>query len=268
MTGILSQAAQAAKKANLRESEDAPRLSAEASASLREPLALIKLASDYMLERGCLKNREELAECERAIRRGIFCMARALNHLDAVPRVRRSWFDLTRLCLRITEMIEYTLGFRKTRLVFTPPQRSIMFYGDESLIRRMLLCLIGEATCRSVEDGDEDKDKDSREKIVRLRLSQTPDGGILIYITGKAGDFAQNYMRAMARAQGGNLFVDSRGGEDVGIIISLPFTDAESGSTDGKASEAEFTPHGGMEEILTELAPLVPSEKFSEKYFD
>ncbi|MDR2421369.1 MAG: HAMP domain-containing histidine kinase [Oscillospiraceae bacterium] len=258
---------------------------ASAAASLRGPLALLKLASDRMLGGEEAPGAGASPECAAAMRRGIFAMERALNHLDAFvfpaesgsPLPERSHFDLARACRDLARAVEDALDLPGGRLVSDARALPAPFYGDRRLIERMLLCLIGNAF-EFTPDGTSVR-LAVRRAGGRILISVTDDGGGLpdgarrgIWArygsapggAGRGAGLGLSVVQSIAKMHGGGALLESRAGIGTSVIVSLPAHEPAY----ARAPEADRAPVCGVDEILTELAELVPAEKFSPRYLD
>ncbi|MDR2615028.1 MAG: sensor histidine kinase, partial [Oscillospiraceae bacterium] len=116
----------------------------------------------------------------------------------------------------------------------------------------------------------------------KLLISVTDDGGGLSdgarrdvwarygagpgrYVTGGAG-LGLSVVQSIARMHGGGALLESRPGIGTSVIVYLPAQEPRAEPRDADASY--YVPAGSMEEILTELAELVPAEKLSLRYLD
>ncbi|MDR1065243.1 MAG: HAMP domain-containing histidine kinase [Oscillospiraceae bacterium] len=270
---------------------DASDIVASAAAALRGPLALLKLASDRMLEQDGLCGVKDSSEYASAMRRGIFGMARALNHLDAFVFLaesgsalpERAYFDIVRVCRDLTRDVALALDLSDGRLTFSSAAGASAFYGDKRLIERMLLCLIGNAFAFTPEGTSVHLSVGKAGG--RTLISVTDDGGGFpegvgydvwaryrardsFRSVGRGAGMGLSVVQSIARMHGGGAVLESRAGVGASVLVSLPSPGPGLKYRAAGGRKPEYSPADGMDEILTELAELVPPEKFSAKYSD
>jgi heavy metal sensor kinase len=180
---------------------------AEASHELRTPLAIIRGEADVALSqpRTATEYQETLAivrdEARRLSRIVDDMLALARADADAHPLQREMFYlnDLIEECCRAVQ----TLAAQKNILVQCASLPDIEFYGDEELLRRMILNLLDNAIKYTPVGG-----------IVRIELSETHthirlrviDNGIGIPAEAAAQVFDRFYRvdKARSRAEGGS----------------------------------------------------------------
>jgi signal transduction histidine kinase len=263
---------------------------ASSSIALREPLAVLKHASDIVLPLAEKSTDGKTREYAAMMYRGVFGIMRALNRLDAFvhlvggeaapTRSGATHFDLLRVCRELSRTVSQTLDLDPGRLTFSSALRTKMVVGERQLIERMVLCLISNALTFTTPESV--IDIEVKETEGRAVITVSDDGGGIsddarhnvwarygqwreFDDTRRGGGFGLTVVQSIAKQHGGGALIESRPGEGTRVIV---FIDAERKNETVSDEPVQYSTALGMTEIFTELVELIPSDKFSMKYLD
>jgi signal transduction histidine kinase len=263
---------------------------ASSSMALREPLSVLKHASDIILPMAEKSQDAKTRDYAAMMYRGIFGIMRALNRLDAFihlaggdaapSRGGTSHFDLIRVGRELARTVSQTLDLEPGRLTFSSALRTKMVVGERQLVERMILCLISNALTFTTSETV--IDIDIKETDGRAVITVSDDGGGIsddarqnvwarygqwreFDDTRRGGGFGLTVVQSIAKLHGGGTLIESRPGEGTRVIV---FIDAESKPESVSDEAVQYSTVLGMTEIFTELVALIPADKFSMKYLD
>jgi len=262
---------------------------ASSTLAIREPLAILKHASEFILPAVEGLQDPKLTEYASLMYSGIFSVMRALNRLDAFVHLRSganslprgsTHFDLVRAGADLVDTVCMMLELPTERLRFASRLRAKTIVGERQLIERMLLCLVNNALVHTADDAQ-----------ITVSVRETEEHAVIVVTDNGCGiaedvrddvwtrygnwrelddtrrgvGFGFTVVQSIAKMHGGGTLIESRPGEGTSVIVSIDAGLRTVGVSD------EIVPYGtvmSMTEIFTELVDLIPSRKFSQKYLD
>ena len=262
---------------------------ASSTLAIREPLAILKHASEFVLPVVEGLQDPKLSEYASLMHSGVFSVMRALNRLDAFVHLRSganslprgsTHFDLVRACSDLVDTVCLMLELKPERLRFSSRLRVKTVVGERQLIERMLLCLVNNALVHTADDAQ-----------IVVSVRETEEHAVIVVTDNGCGiaedvrddvwtrygnwrelddtrrgvGFGFTVVQSIAKLHGGGTLIESLPGEGTSVIVSIDAGLRIVGVSD------ELVPYGtvmSMTEIFTELVDLIPSRKFSQKYLD
>lgn len=262
---------------------------ASSTLAIREPLAVLKHASEFILPAVEGLQDPRMTEYASLMYSGVFSVMRALNRLDAFVQLRSgtnalprgsTHFDLVRACSELVDTVCIMLELNSERLRFTSRLRVKTIIGERQLIERMLLCLINNALVHTADDAQ-----------IVVSVRETEEHAVIVVTDNGCGideavrddvwtrygswrelddtqrgvGFGFTVVQSIAKMHGGGTLIESRAGEGTSVIVSIDAGVRSPGVSD------EIVPYGtvvSMTEVFTELVDLIPPRKFAAKYLD
>jgi signal transduction histidine kinase len=184
--------------------------------------------------------------------------------------------DLGRLVEDLTHSAAVFTARRQTALSASVPGEECVVNADSPLLEKLLLILLSNALAHTGPEGhirvrlrrdgerfylsvdDDGEGMGPRELSYAFSLRRNPEPSDAASGAGLGLYIAQG----IARLHGGSILLRSRTGEGTRVTVMLPH------SADGRIRDACPPLAAGPEQILTELADLLPNEMYGSKYRD
>lgn len=189
--------------------------------------------------------------------------------------------DLARLCSDIASTVSLLCSDKGIDIDFSTRHGELYAYADSDKVERIILNLISNSIAHTPRDGrisiNLDKSGDTAFISVKdngcgipphmmaqlfTAYEREPDLSVPASFSGGLG---LGISRALAEAHGGALLIESREGEGCCVRVILPL---KSASFNVLESPAPNYVNSGMGLILTELAPVLDSRCYTEKFLD
>jgi len=261
-----------------RKSGDAARIADSAGAAMREQLAVIAMAANYILPAAESLGDERAKKYSAMLRRGLYKLRRLGESLEAFADDRELTedraFDLAALLRDTAEAAEEWLE-RKVDVMIEP--RELPFRGERALIRRAVLTLIGNCVKYAGEDARIIVSLSAQDGKVLISVADNGagiDGGGGESVWAKyretraytdtdetrgTGFGLSLVMSAAARHGGSAAIKSSRGGGTV-VVMTLPIR----GTDD--AVRSPVAEYNAERDALVTLADVMELEKFYGEY--
>lgn len=205
--------------------EEQRRFMADASHELRTPVAIVRGEAEVALsqtERSTDEYRESLVIVEDEGRRltriveDLFTLARA--DAGQYPLALTNFYldDIVGDCIRSIRSLALK---REVALCYEPPDKEIPFYGDEGLLRRMILNLLDNAIKHTAAGGHIRVGTTQRDGTYAIRIADTGAG---IPTAAQPHIFERFYRADKARAR-----ADGNNGSGAGLGLSIAMWVAE-----------------------------------------
>jgi len=274
------------------EAAQASSVIASSTLAIRDPLSILKHASEFVLPQLEKTGDPKTIEYVAMMHRGIFGIMRALNRLDAfvylqgeqpqLDRARQSHFDLVRVCREIAQTVTQVLDLDKDRIEFSSKLRTRMVFGERMLVERMVLCMLGNALIFTPEEAS-----------ITVTVRETSRNAIIVVSDNGNGisdaarqdvwarygqrrelddaqrgsGFGLSVVQAITKMHGGGTMIETKPGGGTSVIASLRLSEDQAEAL-VREDELKYATAQGMTEIFTELAELIPPRKLSAKYLD
>ncbi|MDR2502487.1 MAG: HAMP domain-containing histidine kinase [Oscillospiraceae bacterium] len=254
--------------------------------AIRDPLAVLSLSANFIIPTAERTGDERTVQYAAMMNKSLYRLRRLANHLNVFTCAEdsdfgmvKTVFDLACLCEETTLAVRSLLGATEQGIALRLCGDSVMVRGDRVMLRRMLLTIISNSVVFAA--GEDMRICISVKKSRNMALITVTDNGEGICLADKTNvwshyldrrEFGDTYRGAgfglpmayvVARAHGGGAVLESRPGLGTSVIISLPVSDEKAAEL--KSDSLEY---GLCAEYLTELADILPPERFLEEYLD
>ncbi|MDR3278185.1 MAG: HAMP domain-containing histidine kinase [Oscillospiraceae bacterium] len=258
-----------------------------ATEELKKTLSVMKIASDFVLPVVENLGDARLARYAAMIYRAYFSLLRTSGHLEALGdalrgggTLEKSRFDLVTLCAELASTVSHLIGEGGADVVFETALPALPFYGDAGQIGRMILNLITNSLTFTPRDGRVTLMLAKLGESARITVADTGEGvsadarsavwaryeGERDFSEPRTGaGFGLTVVHHIARLHGGSALLESHEGTGTAVTVSLPIPEREPTGVSGGE-----TVYGGgsIQEILTELSPVLDAGKYSQRYLD
>ena len=189
--------------------------------------------------------------------------------------------DLAKLCSEIVSTVSVICCCRGLDIEFSSRHGELFAYADGEKIERILLNLLSNSIAHTPRGGrialsleksgdtayisvDDNGSGIPAHEMTRLFTAYERQS-ILSSPDSFRGGLGLGIARSLAEAHNGAILIESREGEGCSVRLILPLKSER--FTCPEAPEPDYV-NSGMDLILTELAPVLDSECYCEKYLD
>jgi hypothetical protein len=266
---------------------DAGMILSSAIEDFRKTLSVVKIASDFVMP--VIENLGDanMTRYAAMMHRGYYNLLRTSGHLESLRDALRdggtlaySDFDLVGVCDNLISTAGHLVGDDCAQLGFETRVTQLDFRGDLVKLEQMILTLLTNSLLFTPKSGR-----------VTLVLSRMADSALLtVRDTGEGvpnvvrdgvwtrygeekelfeprfgAGFGLTVVRHIARLHGGTCVMESLVGKGSSVTVSLPIVKPETTNVNDPGSDY-FT--SSIQGFLTELAPVIPAERYIQRYTD
>ncbi len=247
----------------------------------------IGMAIDRVSAETSDESSEKLSDYLAILNHSYFKMRHTLSNLstavglknDSIPYSFRA-VDLAQLCSNLVSTVSLICRKKGLSIDFSTKHGELYAYADSEKLERILLNLLSNSIAHTPSGGSIvvglEKSGDTAYISVddngcgipaaeMADLFSAYDRETVFDRLPTGGGLGLGVARGFAEAHGGALIVESREGKGTSVRVMLPLRSASLSVLESPS--VEFASHG-MSLILTELASVLDSDSYTEKYLD
>ncbi|MDR0863249.1 MAG: sensor histidine kinase [Oscillospiraceae bacterium] len=268
------------------DAEEGDRALHAVAGGVRKPLSALRLAFDFALPAIDALENTKISLYSAMMYHSFYELLRISSHLDIVAdalnatgRIEPTGFDLTALCRRLTETARHLAQTQDTAaILFEARERSLPFRGDSELIESMVLNLLCNALAFTPKGGEVFLivSRSGNNALITVRdtgVGIPPERQQTVWARyayerdvtdAKAGPgFGLTVVQHVARLHGGFAVLESALGRGTTVTVSIPLAE----KNELRDAPQDVLPQG-VRLPLTELSPILGSDKYLQRYLD